>query len=166
MIVAVCTMLAITILLAAAATDFAARVVSNRLCVALGLDGLAIQLPAHTLAVATLTTLAVFLPAMVCWRHGLMGGGDVKLLGAATLLVHPGAVPAMVLSISLAGGLLALAYWGLARVLPTPAKRRPAGLLRRILRIEHYRIRNGSALPYAIAIAVGTGRVLGLRVLS
>lgn len=161
MTVFVCVSIAILLLLAASASDLAARMVSNRLCVALGFDGLTMQMSAHALPVAMLTTAAVFVPAVVCWRHGVMGGGDVKLLTVATLLVQPAAVPMLILSIALAGGVLGAAYWTMTRILSSPVTRRPSPLLLRILRVERYRITRGFALPYAVAISFGTFFMFG-----
>ncbi len=165
MILASCSAAAVTLLLLAAATDLAARVVPNRLCLALGAVGIVLRLGAHagphTLAASFLAGLAVFVPAMICWRHGVMGGGDVKLLGAATLLVQPAAVPGLVLAVATTGGLLGVAYWVLARLVTTETPDRPKGLVRRVLRIERHRIRRHFSVPYAIAISGGTIYVLG-----
>ncbi len=165
MILASCSAAAVTLLLLAAATDFAARMVPNRLCLALGALGITLRLATHAgphiLAASFLAGFAVFVPAMVCWRHGVMGGGDVKLLGAATLLVQPAAVPGLVLAVTMTGGLLGVVYWILARLVRTRTPDRPKALVRRILRIERHRIRRHFSVPYAIAISGGTIYALG-----
>lgn len=152
--------IATLLLLAASAGDLAMRMVPNRLCVALGLDGLALQASAHAIPLSVLAMTAVFIPAFACWRLGVMGGGDVKLLGAVTLLVRPAAVPTLVLAIALAGGLLGVLYWTMMRSFAPPVTAHPSDLLRRILRIERHRIARGCSLPYAVAIAGGTLFVL------
>ena len=85
-----------------------------------------------------------------------MGGGDVKLLGAVALVVPAAAIPSFILTVAIAGGLLALAYL-LARAL-LPASGTPAvaaSLAARVWRAERWRIRRGGPLPYAVAIAAG-----------
>lgn len=156
-----CLAIAILLLLAAAASDVARRIVPNRVCVALGLDGLVMQISAHSLPLSMLTMLGVFVPAAICWRYRLMGGGDVKLLAAATLLVQPRAVPVLVLAVALAGGLFGLMYWTAGHLLRAPAVERPSDRLRRILRIERHRMYRGFSLPYAVAISCGTLYVFG-----
>lgn len=148
--------IAALLLLAGSALDLAARKVPNRLCLALGIDGIGLQAAAHALPSSMLAMMAVFVPALVCWRHGIMGGGDVKLIAAATLLVRPAAVPMLVLAIALAGGLLGLAYWTMTHMLHAPVSCRPTLLIPRILRVERYRIARGFPLPYAVAITGGT----------
>ena len=85
------------------------------------------------------------------------GGGDVKLLSACALLVPAYAVPNLILTVAIAGGILALGYLagrsprlhagGLTAV--------PASFIRRVWRIEAWRIRRHAPLPYACAIAAG-----------
>jgi prepilin peptidase CpaA len=89
-----------------------------------------------------------------------MGGGDVKLLGAAALLVPPATVPHMLALVAFAGGILALIYLVGRAVAPRPAGRRPHMLPLRILRAECWRIRRGGPLPYACAIAAGAALTL------
>ncbi|MGI4747616.1 MAG: A24 family peptidase [Janthinobacterium lividum] len=161
-----CVLIAIPLLLAASASDLTARMVSNRVCMALGLDGVAMQAVAHTLPVSILAMLAVFIPAFVLWRHGIMGGGDAKLFAATALLVHPAAVPMLVLAITLAGGVLGLVYWTMMRLLSKRMTSSPADPFRRILRIERHRICRGFSLPYAVAISVGTFYVFGKELAS
>ncbi|NPD69203.1 prepilin peptidase [Lichenicola cladoniae] len=161
-----CVLIAIPLLLAASASDLTARMVSNRVCLALGVDGVAMQTVAHTLPVSILAMLAVFIPALICWRHGIMGGGDVKLFAATALLVHPAAVPMLVLAIALAGGVLGVSYWTMMHLLSRPTTSPPANPFRRILRVERHRICRGFSLPYAVAISIGTFYVLGKGLLS
>jgi prepilin peptidase CpaA len=104
--------------------------------------------------------LTIFLCSLFCWRRGWMGGADVKLLGAAGIAVTPGAIETFLLAVSLSGGLLAMAYLTGRFVLPRPAARRPTHILRRVLRVEAWRIRHRGPLPYACAIAAGTIFVL------
>jgi prepilin peptidase CpaA len=71
----------------------------------------AIEAPASLAAAggAALCAAAVFLAGAVLFSHGSIGGGDVKLLAAATLWAGPaGIVPLLVLT-GLLGGVLCLA---------------------------------------------------------
>ena len=148
---------AIAALLAAALHDLAARTIPNRISLGIALLGAAVHLAAGDLGLALVAATVVFLLAAVAWRFGAMGGGDVKLLGACALLLPPEAVPAMVLTIALAGGGLGLVYLALRwwPPAPRPALPRSAALPRRALRAELWRIRRGGPLPYAVAIALG-----------
>jgi prepilin peptidase CpaA len=146
---------ACALLLAASAQDLAARVVANGLSLAIAFVGLALQVAQGRVLASLATALGVFVIAALCWRRGWMGGGDVKLLAASALLVPPALVPGLVFAVAMAGGVLALLYLLLGRMLPPPSGRRPATRLGRILRIEQRRIRRRVSLPYASAIAAG-----------
>jgi prepilin peptidase CpaA len=50
----------------------------------------------------------VFLVGALCFSRGYLGGGDVKLLAAATLWAGPAATPALLMLTGLLGGALAL----------------------------------------------------------
>jgi prepilin peptidase CpaA len=52
--------------------------------------------------------VAVFLAGALLYSRGLIGGGDVKLLAAATLWAGPGATPALLIVTAVLGGLLTL----------------------------------------------------------
>ena len=143
-------------LLAAAATDVSIRVVPNAVSAVLTIDGVLAGLLAHGLVPSLAAALCVFVPSVVLWRHGLIGGGDAKLLTAVSLLVPASSVPSLVLTIAIAGGALALIYWLAGRVIVAPTTKPDARLLRRLVRIESYRMRRGFSLPYAVAISGGT----------
>jgi len=69
--------------------------------------------PKLTLATGGLAAgcaLAVFLAGALLFARGLIGGGDVKLLTAATLWAGPGAAPGLLVWTGLLGGLLSLAF--------------------------------------------------------
>jgi prepilin peptidase CpaA len=104
--------------------------------------------------------LAVFLVSLFCWRRGWMGGADVKLLGAAAIVVAPAVSETFLLAVTFSGGILATFYLVGRFILPRPAARRPKRLLGRVLRVEAWRIRHRGPLPYACAIAAGTIFVL------
>lgn len=150
-------------LLFAAAHDVAVRTVPNRVSLTVAAAGLVLNALDGQLVPALFGGGLVFAGAWYCWRRGWIGGGDVKLLTACVLLVPPGAVPELLLSTAIAGGILALCYVALARLLPEPGGRslqragpaRHDNMVRRIWRVERRRIHRGQSLPYSCAIAAG-----------
>jgi len=130
------------------------------------------------LIVSLLVGTMVFILTGLCWKRGWLGGGDVKLLGAAAIVVPPAAVAPFITAVALAGGVLALVYLACGRLIPISILRRtigqtpvgqtpvgqtpigqsitrPAGLLSRAWRLERRRLSRGGPLPYAVAIAAG-----------
>ena len=106
---------------------------------------------APSLAVAALAFGGLYL----LWHRGWIGGGDVKLLAATTLLAPPGQVLDLLLAVSLAGGALSAIYLLLIRLRLSPLPAGPRTPLRRVLRAENWRIRRRGPLPYACAISAG-----------
>ncbi len=157
------------VLLGAALHDVAARTVPNRACLLIAAAGLVVQAVQGSLLVSIPAALAVFVVAALCWRRGWMGGGDVKLFGAVSLLIPPEGILAMLCATALAGGGLAVVYlvgrrYGRGRsrsgLMPALGRSRPATVLRRVMRAEGWRLRRGGPMPYAVAIACGTFYVL------
>jgi prepilin peptidase CpaA len=152
---------AATALLFAAAHDVAVRTVPNLVSLIVATAGLALNALDGHLVQAFFACGVVFAATWYCWRRGWLGGGDVKLLSACVLLVPPILVPELLLSTTLAGGVLALCYMGVARLLPGIVAPGPNGavqhpnLMRRVWRAERRRIRRGQSLPYCCAIMVG-----------
>ena len=167
---------AATSLLFAAAHDVAVRTVPNLISLIVAAAGLGMNALHGQLGAALFGGALVFSGCWYCWRHGWIGGGDVKLLSACALLVPPALVPALVLSTAVAGGLLSLLYLalsvGLARLLPAGAAAHtagaaapPTGLLKRVWRAERRRIRRRLSLPYACAICAGVVLTLNVSVI-
>ena len=153
------------LLLLAAAHDVATRTVPNWISAVLLAAGLGLRLAGGGLMLGLLAAAIVFVAAVFCWRRGWMGGADVKLLAAASLVVPPGLVLSLLLAVSLAGGILLIVSYALhvgVRRLPVSgsASSRSDGLLARIRRVERRRIRRLESLPYASAIAAGALFVL------
>jgi len=154
------------LLLAAAATDLAWRIIPNRIPVLVACLGLVSQFligdPIWSLIGAT-TAFAI---CAVLWRLNVIGGGDVKLLAAVALCVPPANLLGLYMAIALTGTGLGLIYLVLRPVMRRLAPRllarlpRPATLGRRIMRVEFWRIGRGRSLPYGIAIAAGTLMVI------
>lgn len=143
------------IVVLASLNDIATRTISNKLLIPLGVAGVVAHIGDGQFIGALIAATCVFLGAAWCWHRGWMGGGDVKLLGAASLGVAPGSVLYFVMAVAVAGGGLAILYL-IARPLVGPASTvRPQGFLARVVRAERWRIRRGGPLPYACAIAAG-----------
>jgi prepilin peptidase CpaA len=141
----------------AALHDLAVRTVPNWLPALLLAIGVLARLLEHDLLSGLVAAGVAFAVLFVIWAAGAMGGGDVKLWAAAVLLVPPGWQPqlAFFVHVVLAGGLLALLYLGLSLVVPRPRASVQGGRLRRLLRVEQWRIGRRGPLPYACAIAAG-----------
>jgi prepilin peptidase CpaA len=154
------TLLAAALLILAAGCDILTRLIPNAIPAALALLGLALRLLDGSWPWALLAGVIVFGLCLLCWLRGWMGGGDVKLLGACALLVPPLSVFPMITAVGMAGGVLAFLYLAARRVVPRPvplmAGLRPHGFLGRALRAERWRLSRGVALPYAVAIAIGS----------
>jgi prepilin peptidase CpaA len=161
------TLASVAILLAAAVHDVIARTAPNWMAITLAVLGIASRIlhgsilygfgvrAAEFVLIGFAAAAAVFVLAAICWRRGWLGGGDVKLLGAAALVVPPGDVPGFLSAVALAGAALALVYLLARRVTATPAPQRPDHLFARAVRVERWRIHRGGPLPYAFAIAAG-----------
>nr|WP_294521374.1 A24 family peptidase [uncultured Rhodopila sp.] len=149
----------ILLLLAAALQDIATRTIPNGLVAGVAGIGVIRQIVEGSVSPSLLAFAAVLIAALVCWRGGYIGGGDAKLLAAASLMVFPGQVVSLIPAIAISGGLLSLLYLTLR---PLWTEHRPATkprtgwLFARILRVERHRLRHGITLPYAAAIAAGT----------
>lgn len=98
---------------AAAVEDFRRLVIPNTI-----VAGLCVLWPLH-LAMSPSFSLgnslgavgcaaAVFLVGALLYSRGLIGGGDVKLLAAATLWAGPASIPALLIVTAVLGGLLTL----------------------------------------------------------
>lgn len=153
------TAAAASILCLAALHDIAARTIPDWMPIALTVVGIIERILDGRLIAGLLAGLIVFVLAGICWRRGWLGGGDVKLLGAAAIAVPPAVVPPFAVAVALAGGVLSLLYLVAGRLVPKHATPRRIGrrvaLLSRITRVESWRLRRGGPLPYAVAIAAG-----------
>lgn len=114
--------------------------------VAIFLHPIAIDWPLHLAAMGI--TFAV---ALVLYRFGVMGGGDLKLLTAVALWIGLYDLPQLAIAIALAGGVFALALIVLRRllmgVLVAQGNLTSLALPRLLL--------PGEQIPYGVAIAAG-----------
>ena len=143
------------LLAAAAAQDMALRIIPNAVCVGIALTGVMLQLENGLVVRSLIYASLVFAGAVLCWKRGWMGGGDVKLLGAAALVVPPHDVGDLLVLTALSGGVLSVIYLCLSRLLRATPTPQPIGMFRRLVRAERWRICRGAPLPYGLAIASG-----------
>jgi prepilin peptidase CpaA len=149
------SLICIGISLAASLNDIATRTIPNGLAMILAIAGIAMASIDGHLIGSVLAAGGLFVAAAFCWRRGWMGGGDVKLLGAAALGMPAGSVLTFVLVVAIAGGVLSLCYIVARRLISFPASSRPDGMFARAMRVERWRIHRAGSLPYACAIAAG-----------
>ncbi|MCP1470595.1 prepilin peptidase CpaA [Sphingobium sp. OAS761] len=139
-----------TLLIAAAITDLRSRIISNRLNLAVAILApvwwLACGLePWPGMAVQLLVGTLVFILFAGLFSMGMMGGGDVKLLGALALWFPWQAIVTLLVLMALLGGLVT------------------------IVTVTHHRMtrRLGQPeIPYGIAISFAALWVLGERYLN
>lgn len=146
---------AAVLLAVAAAQDIAFRIIPNTVCAGLVLVGLILRFDDGSIVRSVAFALLVFCCGILCWRRGMMGGGDAKLLGAAALVVPPQDIGSLLVLTALCGGALAVVYIVLSRVVQVAPARKTRFAPGRILRAERWRIRRGAPLPYGVAIACG-----------
>lgn len=140
------------LLAAAAVGDVVRYRIPNSLSVALALA----YLPAAALSGAGLEEIAwhlgaglvVLLVGMALFFAGVFGGADAKLLGAAGCWTGFALLPALLIFMALAGGLLALLLLVLRRVLRRLAEPQSTGWVGR-------QLARPRDVPYGLAIAIG-----------
>lgn len=152
------------VVLLAAWHDLVSRTVPNWMPAIIAGFGIVAAFVSARLLISTGLGLAIFVAAAICWRRGLMGGADVKLLGAIAIALPPGMLSLFIIAMSIAGAVHAVAYMVARRVVtrppalrggPSRIPPRTRSLLPRVLRAERWRISRGGPLPYACAIAFG-----------
>jgi prepilin peptidase CpaA len=147
-----------------AASDLRARIIPNRFAILIALCGLAMALRHGTgaLWIGLLAAVCVFLVLGALAHFNVIGGGDVKLIAAACLLVPPDRIPLLLLEIALAGGVLSCIYLAggfLLRLRPSLYRASSVtarqGAFRKWLRRESARMARGLPMPYALAVLGG-----------
>lgn len=157
MLTAALAIVAAGLLVYAALHDLAVRTVPNWLSLFLVVIGCSLRLASHSLFAGLTVAAVTFGVLFVLWLLGGMGGGDVKLWAATALLIPPSLWPELNFfsRVVFMGGFLALVYLALGLVLPKPRASLSGGFVRRVLRVEAWRIGRRAPLPYACAIAGG-----------
>lgn len=155
----------LTLLAASAVTDLKERLIPNELVVGVAAIGVTLGLLARpgTLWLSLLAAAFAFVALGFLSHYRMIGGGDLKLLSAVTLLVPPDRIGQLMIDIALAGGALGCVYvaahYGLKGLSATPAGAR--GLARLdtsdapTIKAERTRIAAFGPLPYAVAILGG-----------
>lgn len=154
-IVACLPIVCVTLAIVAASYDVIARIVPNGLVLALAITAVATAAAGGHLTGSLISALCLFAAALLCWQRSWMGGGDVKLIGAAALAIPASMTLTFMAAIAITGGLLAGFYLAAGRLMPARRSIRPSNLFARALRVERWRISRGAPLPYACAIAAG-----------
>jgi prepilin peptidase CpaA len=150
--------LAATALLGAAAwRDVATRTIPDPVCGLLAAAGFASRcILGGTEAVLSLAVaLILFVVLLAVALRGLMGGGDVKLAVAMAVGLPPALAWDFVFATAMVGGLLGLGYLAGPWLVARPQQTGQAMLLRRIARVEAWRVRRRGPVPYGVAIAGG-----------
>ncbi|MGE4481608.1 A24 family peptidase [Acidocella sp.] len=160
--------LSLFLLLYAALHDFAARTVPNWVSGGVFLCGVALRGLDHNLLPSLGAAAIIFILLFGIWAAGLMGGGDVKLWAASSLLIQPSWQMELlsVAHVMLLGGGLAIFYLLLSFLVRRPVVSNAGSCLRRCLRAEQWRVARRGPLPYAVAISGGTLMVMLPRVLQ
>lgn len=106
--------------------------------------------------VGAATFLAASIALLLCWRLGLLGGGDVKLLAGVCLLLPPEGFVRTAFWIAVSGAILAIFYQSSSifrRKVHLAMKCRNVN--RPLAEANLCSHRNDEALPYAVAIVSG-----------
>lgn len=169
MLSAIFLTVSVAALFAAALVDVRNRIVPNRLVLVIAACGIGLRLLSapgliwFDLLVAASTIVALGLLAHREW----IGGGDVKLIAAVTLLFPLSDIGTLLLGIAIAGGLLGVAYLAMGAIVTRIPKPRycaadpredspdTAWGLEHLLNGERMRIAAGEPMPYALAVLGG-----------
>jgi prepilin peptidase CpaA len=158
---------ALTALIATAWTDLKDRIIPNELAAVVAMSGLCISLMLRPeqVWISLIVAVLVVIGLGVLAHFGMMGGGDVKLIGATTLLVPLDQIGQLMAFIAVAGGLLSCVYLFLRRFVRTDSlAKSPShaeavaamdGESRGLFSNECARIAAGGPMPYAFAIVGG-----------
>ncbi len=143
------------LLVTAGVHDGMTRTIPNWIPTSLLVAGVILRLrqgnliPGICVAALLLTIVVVF------WLRGFIGGGDMKLIPAVALALPPSEAFDFVLSVAIAGGVLALIYLALSFFVRRPYPGLRYGLFARIRKAEAWRMHRRGPMPYALAIAGG-----------
>ena len=150
MLSAICLVAFVGLVLYAAASDIATMTIPNWVSIAVvllfPLAALLAHLTPMQIGIHVGIGLLMFLAGFALFSLGLLGGGDVKVIAAASVWTGLAALSPFAYATTIAGGVLA-AIMIVARRAAKPSDTHPA-FLNRLLGPE-----NG--IPYAVAIAVG-----------
>ena len=152
---------AFALLAVSAATDIKDRRIPDQAAIAVAAIGLALALSVRPGSVwlTLVVACAVFLGLAVLSHYRIIGGGDLKLITAVTLLVPPSHVGRLLVDIAFAGGVLSCLYLAARSRLRMQASPETSPTARRglaaVVSTERGRILAGGPMPYALAIFGG-----------
>lgn len=139
-----------SVMVFAAAMDVFTMRIANRISIALVLTffiaALAAGLSLDQVGIHLAVGMAVLVANMVLFHFRFIGGGDAKLLAAASVWIGYGQLVPFIAYVTIFGGLLALLILGY-RSLPAGALPLPPWAVR-----LH---QHGEGMPYGVAIAAG-----------
>ncbi len=151
-------------LAASAGADLKMRIIPNACVILVALSGIVLSfaLRPGQAYIGILAAGVIFLALGVLCHYDLIGGGDVKLVSAVTLLVPPDRIGLLLIYITLAGGCLSCVYLAggyLVRGFPMLQHGAVEGggtaRLEDWFKNEGTRIAAGNSVPYAVAILGG-----------
>lgn len=165
-LVGVCWTVCLAGLLTAAVIDFKRRIIPNSLVILTVGCGVAIRLLADPISIEVnvMIAAAVLLALGLLAHRGLIGGGDVKLIAAVTLVVPPGQIVTLFLGIAVIGGLISGMYllahsitrrrklWEAAGGIERRRIHRKSGWLRAL----GAKLVKRKTVPYGVAVFGGT----------
>ncbi|MDD2876232.1 MAG: prepilin peptidase [Acidiphilium sp.] len=149
-------------LLYAALCDLSVRLIPNYLSVAVAALAVPFRVIDHDLPRGLLVAALIFVVLTGVWALRLLGGGDVKLWTACSLLMPPrfASQGAFSVRVILIGGVVAVVYLALRLLVRRRPHRidrpteRDRSWVRRVWRTEQWRARRGGSIPYGVAIAL------------
>jgi prepilin peptidase CpaA len=148
-----------------AASDLRDRIIPNELVALVAACGLLLCLIARleTVWISLLAAILIFLALGVIAHFDLIGGGDVKLISATTLLVPPERIGMLFFAIAIAGGVLSCLYLAARQMVNRSVTLQSAGANsgastgghNNLFKQERARIATGEPMPYGLAIFAG-----------
>lgn len=162
-------MVAIVLLFIAAGIDMRDRVIPNRLVALIGASGLVLSLVSRPerLWISLLAAVVVLLGLGFLAHFRWIGGGDVKLISAVTLLVPPEHIGLLLLAIALVGGVISCCYLAAYYVftrshagkIKYAATTGLLGKFPQLFRSERARVLTATSVPYGAAVLGGVAVV-------
>jgi prepilin peptidase CpaA len=148
--------LVFAILLIAAAAEDSVRLRISNITVILVLLGAVVTAFVLGLELRMWQNLALLVAALAIgtplFGHGILGGGDVKLLAATFAWFNLSAAPYLLLAVALSGGVLALL------IIALRSMNWPDGMRQRTILLQRR-----AGIPYGIAIAAGALITMALQ---
>ena len=154
-------------LIAAAAKDLKDRIIPNGLVVFVVFIGLMLRFASESTSLESSVIGAgiTFIVLAILAHRDFIGGGDAKLIAAATLLVPSDRIIPLLLDIALAGGLLSCFYLALLFI-PKNTRQPAKRFLLSLFRKKRDGRTTNAPMPYAVAILGGVAACSLLEVLQ